>query len=234
MSPAATETVFPAGITTASLAPGTPGAPQLQVAAEAQAPLAAAVQVAADAPGAGIEEEREWERGAQRPALHAAPFHSRRSFFARYIAASACASTVSALSRESATAIPMLTPMLVSAPKRSNGRVERFAQAIRDPAGVVDGVEVLAQDGELVAAERAIVSAGRTALRMRSAAWRSSSSPAACPKLSLTLLKRSRSMNSTAIRSLERRERSTACVEPVGEQHAVREARERVVERQLA
>ena len=88
---------------------------------------------------------------AQAP--HAAPCHSRRSFFVRYIAASALASTVSALSWRSATAMPMLTPMLTSLPKRSKGRSsESLSRSATQPASLT-AAEVLAEDCELVAAE---------------------------------------------------------------------------------
>ena len=47
----------------------------------------------------------------------------------------------------------MLTPMLVLAPKRSNGRSSACADAIRDPGSLIDRVQVLAQHRELVPAE---------------------------------------------------------------------------------
>ena len=180
------------------------------------------------------QEEREWERGAQRPALHAAPFHSRRSFLARYIAASARASTVSALSRESATAIPMLTPMLVSTPRRSNGRVERFAQAIRHPAGIVDGVEVLAQDGELVPADARDRVGGARGAAHALRGLPQQLVAGGVPEVVVDALEAIEVDEQHgdpllgAARALDR------VLEPVEEQHAIREARERVVERPLA
>ena len=69
--------------------------------------------------------------------------------------------------------------------------------------------------------------AGRTHSRRRSATAISSSSPAACPRLSLKVLKSSRSMNSTAT---SRGAGGQRVLHAVDEQRAVREVGERVVE----
>ena len=80
--------------------------------------------------------------------------------------------------------------------------VERRGQGLEQPAGdvgaVVVVVDVLEQDRELVAAETGdgvAVAAGTP--RSRPVISRSRSSPAAWPRLSLTVLKSSRSMKST-------------------------------------
>ncbi len=76
---------------------------------------------------------------------------------------------------------------------------------------------------------RPTVSPGRTAARSRAATWRSSSSPAAWPRVSLTCLNRSRSQKRTADVGAVGRPSAMRLDEPVEEEHAVRQAGERVV-----
>ena len=75
--------------------------------------------------------------------------------------------------------------------------------------------------------KRAMVSDGRTHSHSRSATAISSSSPTAWPSVSLTVLKSSRSTNSTATEGSGSRER---LLDPVDEQRAVGQVGERVVE----
>ena len=77
---------------------------------------------------------------------------------------------------------------------------------------------------------RATVSVSRTALWMRIDASMSSWSPTVCPSVSFTDLKRSRSTNSTREHALAPPNPGQRLFEPVGEHHAVRQARQRIVE----
>ena len=78
-------------------------------------------------------------------------------------------------------------------------------------AAVLGAVDVLEQDGELVAAEAGRGVAGADAARPAARRpRRSRSSPAAWPRLSLTVLKSSRSMKRTASPLRSRRARATA------------------------
>ena len=78
---------------------------------------------------------------------------------------------------------------------------------------------------------RATTSVCRIALRNRDPTAFNSSSPAACPKLSLTSLKLSRSMNRTAAPLSVRAARARADVQMLEKRGPVRETGQRVVER---
>ena len=95
------------------------------------------------------------------------------------------------------------------------GRSERLLDAVGDGGGLADCAQVIEEDGELVAAEpgqghRVVARfgagcrcgcrwrSGRSAAERRAAIWMMRSSPAWWPRLSLTSLKRSRSMKRTA------------------------------------
>ena len=88
---------------------------------------------------------------------------------------------------------------------------QRGRDALGDHDHVLHPVDVLEEDRELVAAERAIVSPGRTHVVRRPAPATSSSSPTAWPNESFTFLKSSRSRKSTADGCLPRGARATAC-----------------------
>ena len=81
---------------------------------------------------------------------------------------------------------------------------------------------------------RAHVSSGRRQLSSRRATSISSSSPAAWPRLSLTVLKSSRSTKRTANRFWRRTPAVERVADAVGEERAVREPGQRVVERLVA
>ena len=78
--------------------------------------------------------------------------------------------------------------------------------------------------------KRATMSDGRIAPLSRSATATSSRSPAECPRLSFTTLKRSRSRKSTATRSWLTAAARELALEPLDEQRAVGQAGERVVD----
>ena len=116
---------------------------------------------------------------------------------------------------------------------RSNGSRSASLDALRRPRrasrDVADAVE---QHRELVAAQPGDGVAGAdAAARSRCATATSSRSPTWWPRLSLTILKRSRSRNRTASgRSGWRAGRASALVEAVEEQRAVGQAGQRVVQ----
>ena len=112
-----------------------------------------------------------------------------------------------------------------------NGARQRRADPLGDlDASVAPPRTSTSEDRELVAAEAGGGVAGRTQVMSRSATATSSSSPTAWPRLSLTVLKSSRSMNST---------RDAGAVvgarhgvgDPFAEQRAVGQTGQRVVER---
>ena len=111
--------------------------------------------------------------------------------------------------------------------ERLGQRGEQPVGGRRGPAGVG---AVLEQDGELVAAEAGDGVAGPQHPRSRSATATSSSSPAAWPAPSLTALKSSRSTNSTATGVASPVGAGQGVLEPVGEQGAVGQAGQGVVE----
>jgi hypothetical protein len=78
---------------------------------------------------------------------------------------------------------------------------------------------------------RAAVSPARRQLVSRSLTIISSASPAEWPRLSLTVLKSSRSMNSTASCPPCAASRVAGVIDPVAEQRLVGESGQRVVER---
>ena len=208
VSSAAIETVLPAGMRTASAAPGT--TPQLQVAGDVHAPLAAAVQLAAEAPGAGT--------GAARVAARReAPSASRGALPLAAVVLRAVHRRVGLVEERLRAVVGVChgDPDAHADARLGAEEVERALElALTRCATQPASLTAFRSSHSTVNSSppsRATVSAGRTARRIRSAAWRSSSSPAAWPRLSLTFLKRSRSMKRTAMRSFERRERSTAC-----------------------
>ena len=111
---------------------------------------------------------------------------------------------------------------------RSEGREDARRRRRRPPRSPSIAVE---QDCELVAAE-AGDRVGRPNRRSsrRATSW-STVSPAAWPRLSLTVLKSSRSMNMTPTDGPPRSERMHRVLDAVGEQRAVGEVRDGVVER---
>ena len=75
--------------------------------------------------------------------------------------------------------MPTLAPMRTSASSRRNGWREAGEHPIGQPLGGGRLGEAGQEDGELVTAEPATVSPGRTLARSRAATCRRSSSPAA-------------------------------------------------------
>ena len=100
------------------------------------------------------------------------------------------------------------------------GQFDRVARAV---------VQRLGDDDELVAAEPPSRSLSRRQPCRREAIWRSSSSPAAWPSVSLIVLNLSRSMNITATDQLLPRGQRERAAQRLGQRRAVHEAGERVV-----
>ena len=119
-----------------------------------------------------------------------------------------------------------------SARRRTNGARASALGAPGDRLRVLGAGDVGQQHGELVAAQAG--DGVRGAQRRRAAARRprcSSTSPWWWPSVSLTSLKRSRSMSITARPPLRPLGGAHALLDAVAEQHAVRQPGERVVER---
>ncbi len=198
-------------------------------------PSAARCHRAARGRRAGDRDQKECEEQERRgrPAPHAAPRRSRRSFLVRYMAASARASSFSASSfcarhRDAdADADPDDGAEEVERP------LECVAQTLGDPPRAVLGLDVLAQDGELVTAEA------------RDRVGRAHGLAHARGGLAQQLVPRRVAVG--VVDDLEEVEvdeqHGHALVggagaldgvrQPVGEEHTVGEPRERVVEREL-
>ena len=133
--------------------------------------------------------------------------------------------------RRPATAMPTLARSATSTPPTASGAPSDSGDALGDLLGVRGVGDVLEQERELVAAEagdgvaRADASSA-AARRPPGARW----SPAACPRLSLTALKSSRSTNRTTTPAVLPAAPLQRMRHAVGEQRAVGEAGERVVE----
>ena len=100
----------------------------------------------------------------------------------------------------------MLADTTTSARASANGRAERLERALGELDRLALVAQVLADDDELVATEagHGVVAAHGSPASRRPTAT-SSSSPVSWPRPSLTTLKRSRSMNSTATIGAARR-----------------------------
>ena len=149
--------------------------------------------------------------------------------FARYIARSALriSSSASWLSCVVAMPIERWTKMISPAALTgcSNAFMMRSATIVALSLTERSSLTITANSSP---PSRAIASSGRTESRSRRATATSSSSPAPWPNESLKVLKSSRSMNSTATSPASA---SSARLHLVGEQAAVGEVGERVVER---
>ena len=200
--------------------------------------------------GSGAGTRRARRRRAARASSAARSLTARRACSARrprsgpcpaclalYIATSASRSSSSRASARRRARRRCRRWRAMTTPCRRAGSARRARRArARRRASPRLVAQVLEQDGELVAAEPGggvAGPAGRTGAA-RPTATRSSS-PAAWPRLSLTVLKSSRSRNSTATADV--RPAPTACervLDPVLEQAAVGQAGQRVVERLVA
>ena len=118
-----------------------------------------------------------------------------------------------------------------SSPGRT-GSASAARMPLGEPLWTSAGVgHVLDQDGELVAAEPGRGVTGRRPPASARRPRRSSASPAACPEVSLTTLKSSRSSMSTTSRPTAAAEPGQGVLRAVAEQHPVGQSGERVVER---
>ena len=131
--------------------------------------------------------------------------------------------------------MPMLAPTNDSAPWIRNGSSKASTTCLATCSGI--SCESRSGSSRRNSSDpcRATRSIVRATSRRREAAWRSSSSPAARPRLSLTMWKRSRSTNSTAspqpVAPPRPRQRQ---LEVLLEEHAVGQAGDAVVARQVA
>ena len=130
--------------------------------------------------------------------------------------------------------MPTLAATRSPSSRRSGPAAQLGDQAGADVDGVQVAVDVGREDDELVAADAGdgVHRAAATATSW-SATRRSTVSPAACPWVSLTCLKRSRSTKRTAVHRPERFDVRQGLVDAVDEQRPVRQAGQRVVRRLL-
>ena len=109
----------------------------------------------------------------------------------------------------------------------SNPRTRRSARSIAIPGSLTSSIKMANSSPP----NRAAVSISRTASSRRPATCRSTSSPAAWPRLSLIVLKSSRSRKMTAMLPASRVGASEGVLDAVGEQGAVGKAGHGIVER---
>ncbi|MEZ5133686.1 MAG: hypothetical protein R2699_01140 [Acidimicrobiales bacterium] len=131
---------------------------------------------------------------------------------ARYMAASASRMRVPGwASGSSGKAMPRLAPTWISA--SSMAKAPESASMTRSAIATASARPWRSSQSTTNSSppKRAMVSPGRSACRRRSVISTSSRSPTSWPRLSLTILKWSRSQNSTAVRLRCRRARARAC-----------------------
>ena len=159
-------------------------------------------------------------------------WQARPEDLARYIAVSASRSRSSGRSYSGVwTAMPMLAVAKTSWPPRLIGAVRRSWMRSATRTASLTSRPPSSRIANSSPPTRAMVSEGRSAAASEPAIWISRSSPTRWPRLSLTILKRSRSRKRTAVsRSGSRRERSIDCAQAVHEQRPVGEAGQLVVQ----
>ena len=152
--------------------------------------------------------------------------------FARYIARSAFFISVSASSPSCGNRLaPMLQPTYSSVPSSHTGSEidarTRSIHAINDCSSTISVMTITNSSPPW----RATVSLARAQRESRSATTLSKRSPTLCPRLSLTFLKPSRSMNTTATPLCWRLRYDQRMLQTVAQQIAVRQPGEAVVVR---
>ena len=173
-------------------------------------------------------------RREARPALHAAPFHERRSFFAWYIAASALVEqglrAVVGVRHGDPDAHADARPRAEEVERA----LERRTHAIRDP-GEASSTAFRSSHSTVNSSppSRATVSAGRTALRIPLGGLAQQLVARRVPEVVVDALE-AVEIDEQDGDALARLARALDGVrEPVGEEDAVGEAEERVAQRQL-